>query len=136
MSEEEDGLRRLAREAMQSGKLPDRRPDRLWGGHGNGKGNCYLCGKPLNMEDITFDLEYKRGADDMDPTCYSVHLRCFNAWDIEREQQLRGRHVNQRHIFSDRNRASLPERGEGGTIPASESAIHSGNGSVQPKDPG
>jgi|SRR5581483_2246867 len=135
MSEEENGLRHLAREAMQSGKLPGRRPDRLWGGHGNGKDNCYLCGKPLNMEDITFDLEYKRGAEDTDPTCYSVHLRCFNAWDIEREQQLRGERVNQRHI-SDHNRTSLPSQGEVGTISASESATHFGTGSAQPKDPG
>ena len=78
-------LHRNAREALRAGKLPNRRPDRMWGGHGNGADACTLCGKVLGPEDVSLDLEY---GDPADPPLltYSVHLQCFSAWDDERRR--------------------------------------------------
>lgn len=119
MSEEETGLRVKALEAIRTGKLPDRPPDRTWGGHGNGKDICRICGNPLNKEDITFDLEYDGEATDGHPACYSVHLRCFNAWDLESQQRKKAR-ASHRPSPPDHNRASLPAASEVGTMPANE----------------
>jgi hypothetical protein len=135
MSEQKDETRCKAFGAMPIGKLPDRRPDRTWGGHGNGKDSCQICGKPLNAEDITFDLEYDGEAGDAHPACYSVHLQCFNAWDIEREQST-GACANQRPTRQNQSRISLLDGGEGGSMKASESDILPGIGSFQHKDPG
>jgi hypothetical protein len=76
-----DELRRNAKE----GRLPDRRPDRMWGGHGNGSEACTLCGKVLRPDEVSLDLEYGDPVDESVLT-YSVHLHCFSAWDDERRR--------------------------------------------------
>lgn len=86
---EDKRLQRKCREALRLGKIPDRSPDRLWGGHGNGSDTCQICGNLLMKEDIAFDLEYEAASDPSRPVCYSVHLRCFNAWDLERQKAQR-----------------------------------------------
>jgi hypothetical protein len=135
MSEKETGLVHTALEAMRTGRLPDRGPDRIWGGHGSGKDNCQICGKLLNTEEITFDLEYAAAAEGAPPICYSVHLRCFNVWDIEREQS-KARCATQCKPSPDQSRASLPDGDEVGTMVGSEGDILPGTRSFQPKDPG
>lgn len=135
MSEEETELRVKALEAMRTGRLPDRSPDRMWGGHGNDKDICHICSNSLNREDITFDLEYDGEAAGARPACYCVHLRCFNAWDLARQQMNKGC-ANQRAVHPDHSRASLPNAGDVGTMTGSERDALSGNWRGQPKDPG
>lgn len=81
-----DELRRSAREALRAGKLPNRRPDRMWGGHGNGEEACTLCGKVLGPEDVSLDLEYGDPLDRTAVLTHAVHLQCFSAWDDERRR--------------------------------------------------
>jgi hypothetical protein len=82
MSEE---LRRQALEALA--RLPNRRPDRMWGGQGSQvDGDCSICGKSLKREDIVLELEYALPADQVRSITYSVHLQCFSAWESERER--------------------------------------------------
>lgn len=103
-------------EPLQTGKVPDRRPDRLWGGRGNGKDYCQICGQRLETEDIAFDLEYRGEAGQT--ACYSVHLRCFNEWDLER--QARDRTRARHHETSPAKGPALPDATGTGTMPRSE----------------
>ena len=97
---DESTLRRRAREALQSGSLPARRPQRLWGGPGTGE-VCALCREPVSREETAFELEYvtATGAT-VNP---SLHFRCFAAWEFEREIALP-------------EREPLPGARDGGTI--------------------
>jgi hypothetical protein len=81
-----DELRRNAAEALRAGRLPNRRPERMWGGHGNGEEACTLCGKVLGLEDVSLDLEYGDPLDRTAVLTYAVHLQCFSAWDDERRR--------------------------------------------------
>jgi hypothetical protein len=86
---DESTLRQRAREAILMGRLPNRPPDRMWGGPGNCAA-CAICGESLARADVCFDLEF---ADD--PTVakvkqnYHLHVRCFAAWELERESTAR-----------------------------------------------
>lgn len=79
---DEQILRQQAREAVQKGKLPARRPDRVWGGPGVGE-MCPVCDKRITKADIEYQLEFARpGVDGIDK--YHVHIRCNAAWEFER----------------------------------------------------
>jgi hypothetical protein len=80
---DESKLREKAREAIQAGKLPDRRPERMWGGPGVGA-SCVICDKPVTREEAEFELEFAQ--DDGNPSArnYHIHVRCFAAWEFER----------------------------------------------------
>ena len=72
---------RKVHEAIKSGKLPDRRPTRMWGGQGSGA-SCPLCGETSKPWDVEVELEFTR--EDGETEMYCVHSRCFAAWDLER----------------------------------------------------
>ena len=75
-------LRQQAREAVQQGKLPARRPDRVWGGPGAGE-VCSVCDKRITRDDIEYQIEFSRAsADGVDK--YHLHIRCNAAWEFER----------------------------------------------------
>ena len=135
MTEEGNSMRGKALAAVHIGKLPDRPPDRVWGGHGNGTATCQLCGKPLNTEEITYELEYDEEPGDARPTCYSVHLQCFSAWDARRAQP-NGGCTNQHQANGNSNRACLPDAGHPGTMPGNEGDTHRGAGAFEHKDSG
>jgi hypothetical protein len=80
---DETTLRRKAREAVQSGKLPNRRPTHLWGGNGHGT-PCSICGVPVQRDEIGYELEFAADNHDADGQEYYVHMSCFRAWDLER----------------------------------------------------
>ena len=42
-------LREKVREVLQAEKLPNRRPDRTWGGPGVGA-DCAICGRPAIVQ--------------------------------------------------------------------------------------
>lgn len=76
--------RTRAREAIQAGALPNRRPDGMWGGPGAGD-DCAICREPVSHGEVEFELEFAR---DDDPRCldkYHLHMRCFAAWESERD---------------------------------------------------
>jgi len=57
----DDGtLRRRVREAIDTGKLPDRSPVGVWGGPGCGA-SCAICGERIGVDEIGFELEFSAG---------------------------------------------------------------------------
>ena len=76
-------LRRKAREVVQSETLPNRRPDRSWGGRGGGFA-CTVCRIPVTADEFEVELEFARPGD-LEPDTHHVHVRCFHAWQTERD---------------------------------------------------
>jgi hypothetical protein len=80
-------LREKARDAIQAGRLPARRPDGVWGGRGAGV-ECAICGDIVSPDTLGFDLEFgpamPAGLRDM----HHVHIRCFAAWEVECQNVL------------------------------------------------
>lgn len=81
LSDDRD-LREKAREAIQAGKLPDRRPDHVWGGPGTGA-QCTICGAPVGDDDVELEIEFIRDASPR-PSRHHVHVGCFSALELER----------------------------------------------------
>jgi len=75
-------LRQKAREAIRSGKLPRRQPDRTFGAPGSGE-SCALCGEPVAQDQMLIQIEYQRHATSR-LTSYHLHLGCHAAWEFER----------------------------------------------------
>ena len=78
-------LREQARAAVQSGKLPSRKPDRTWGVPGVGA-PCSVCEKPVTKEDMEFEIEFAHNGDDPGLDKFHVHIRCYAAWEFERNK--------------------------------------------------
>ena len=76
-------LREQARAVIQSGKLPSRTPDRTWGGPGVGA-TCSVCEKPVTKEEMEFEIQFARDGDNPGLDKYHVHIRCYAAWEFER----------------------------------------------------
>ena len=81
---DESTLREKAREVIQAGKLPDRRPDRTRGGLGAGS-DCIICNATLKPHEIEFEIEFVGNGNKAGLDKYHVHLRCFAAWELERD---------------------------------------------------
>jgi hypothetical protein len=80
-------LRARARAAIQSGKLPPRRPDRTWGGPGVGA-TCSICDLPVTKDDMEFEIQFARDGDNPGLDKFHVHVRCFAAWEFERRTAI------------------------------------------------
>ena len=80
-------LREKAREALRAGTMPNRRPDRSWGGRGMGA-DCTICSAPVTNDELEFELEFARCGDDPGQDTYHVHVPCFRAWEFERDTAL------------------------------------------------
>ena len=77
-------LRAKAREALESGKLPTRKPDRTLGGLGRG-GVCALCGTLLTPTGMEIEVEFGRMGTTTRLDTYLLHPRCFAAWESLRD---------------------------------------------------
>ena len=75
-------LRARARQAMKIGSLPEHRPERIWGGPGSGA-PCAVCGKDIGREEVEFELQFSSDAH-LGSGNYEVHVKCFEAWELER----------------------------------------------------
>jgi hypothetical protein len=84
----EDRFRQIARKAVQDGKLPSRPPDRTWGGPGVGA-PCTVCGVPVERDEMEFEIQFARDGDNPGLDKFHVHIRCFAAWEFERESRGR-----------------------------------------------
>jgi hypothetical protein len=78
-------LRSKAEEAIRTGKLPSRRPDRTWGGPGVGA-TCAVCGEPVKKDQLEFEVQFARDGDNPGLDKFHIHVRCFAAWELERRQ--------------------------------------------------
>jgi hypothetical protein len=81
---DEDTLREKARSVVQSGKLPRRRPDRTWGGPGV-DALCTICELPVRSTEMEFEIQFARDGDNPGLDKFHVHIRCFAAWEFERD---------------------------------------------------
>ena len=77
-------LRAKARELVRSGRLPGRRPERLWGGSGFAGVQCILCGNPVKHGEVAFELEFAPD-DGAGATNPHLHVVCFLALEPEFE---------------------------------------------------
>jgi hypothetical protein len=81
----EIALRRLARLVLESGKLPQRVPDRTWGGPGIGA-PCALCDEPITPDQTECEVQFAHAGVTPGLDGYHLHLRCFAVWELERTQ--------------------------------------------------
>ena len=72
-------------EAIRSGKLPSRSPERTWAGRGCGD-PCMVCDQRINADELEYELEFAPGADSKQPEGRHIHLGCFSAWETERQK--------------------------------------------------
>jgi hypothetical protein len=84
---DESLLRAQARAVVRGGKLPARCPDRAWGGPGVGA-PCTVCDVPITKEEMELEIEFVRDADNTWLDEFHVHMRCFAAWEFERDSAL------------------------------------------------
>jgi hypothetical protein len=77
-------LRDSARAAIQAGKLPNSNPDRIWGGRGVGT-VCAICSVPVTRDEMEFEIEFYQNGDTSTSVAHHVHVRCFAAWEFERD---------------------------------------------------
>jgi len=109
---EESKLRHKIRKAITARVLPERRPERMWGGSGTGA-ECALCGEPVTSEQTELELEFADSGSG--PASYTVHVHCFSVWEIERGRAsgspLPG--ANDHGTIMDRERERTPTRGPG-----------------------
>jgi hypothetical protein len=77
---DEVALRERARDALQNGRLPRRRPDRALGGPGSGE-PCFLCGVVLRRDGVELEAVFTQPT--ADAIRYHLHPRCLAAWELE-----------------------------------------------------
>ena len=82
---DETRLREQARAAIKNGKMPARAPDRTWGGPGVGA-ECSVCGRPVTKDELEFEIEFAHDGGTPGLDKFHVHLRCFAAWEFERNK--------------------------------------------------
>ena len=75
-------LREKVRRAMEAGSLPNRRPDRIWGGPSGGA-SCAVCGARVARDELDLELEFFRGGGDDGVDRHHVHIHCLAAWETE-----------------------------------------------------
>ena len=85
---DETVLRAKAREVIRTGKLPSRRPDRTWGGPGVGA-PCEVCGEAVTKDHLEFEVQFARDGDNPGLDKFHIHVRCFAAWEFERQRDGR-----------------------------------------------
>jgi hypothetical protein len=82
-TDDETLLRARAREVVQQGKLPARRPDRIWGGPGVGAA-CPVCDQPVRRYELELEIQFEHDGAEPGLNKFHVHIRCFAAWEFER----------------------------------------------------
>ena len=74
---------------LHEGRLPTRRPDRTYGGHGTGA-ICAICGLKTTKEEAELEIEFDRDGTNPGMDRHYLHPRCFAAWEFERTKTRDG----------------------------------------------
>ena len=85
---DDTALRGQVREAIEAGRIPARRPDRLWGGRVSGS-RCAVCGAPMQAGEVVLEVQFD-GDGAAGAVTRDVHIRCFVALED---------HLNSRDAF-------------------------------------
>lgn len=80
---DENELRRMARERLQQGKLPDHGRYRVSAEPGRGE-SCDLCDLPISQGEVLYRVEL---LDEVNPTCCRFHSTCHAVWQLERHER-------------------------------------------------
>lgn len=83
MAKDDRFLQEKAREALRTGKFPNRAPDQLWGGPGTGA-ECAVCGRTTTHAEVEVEIEFSR-PQPVGSTSYLLHLRCYSILELERQ---------------------------------------------------
>ena len=68
------------------GKLPSRRPDRMWGGMGTGA-RCGICGALVGPRETELEIEFDLTDGDVRTVVvHRAHPACFTVWESELQQ--------------------------------------------------
>jgi hypothetical protein len=59
--------------------------DRTWGGPGVGA-ECSVCGQPITKAALEFEIQFARDGDNPGLDNFHVHIRCYAAWEFERNK--------------------------------------------------
>lgn len=70
----------LAREAVESGRLPTRPPDRKSDAPRNGT-SCTICAQALSPQELGYELEFAQAG--REPATHFLHIPCFVAWESQ-----------------------------------------------------
>ena len=89
---DEAALREMARRVVQAGTLPNRRPDGAWGGFGDGA-QCTVCSTPVKQDELELEIEFAPNGESSARHAYHLHVRCFAAWEFERDHCARSPHA-------------------------------------------
>lgn len=81
---DEGALKTKARQAVQSGKLPNRRPICMWGGNGLGA-SCPICDSAVQPDEVEYEVRFDEIDGSAAPHGYHIHVRCYAAWELERQ---------------------------------------------------
>jgi len=81
---EEAALREKAREIVEQRKLPNRPPDRMWGGKGLGDSRCVVCNLTVSRDEVELEIEFDQVGSTPRVVNHHVHVRCFSAWELVR----------------------------------------------------
>ena len=81
---DETYLRSKARRLIEDGKVPNRRPQRMWGGAGLGE-LCVLCEGTVKQNEVALEVEFLQ-ADGAGPISHHFHLSCYSVMDFELRQ--------------------------------------------------
>jgi hypothetical protein len=79
---DERALCEKIRTLIETGSLPNRKADAMWGGPGSG-GICPVCGEVVTAADVEMELEFSGHAGGPVDR-YHLHSRCFAGWEFER----------------------------------------------------
>jgi hypothetical protein len=82
---DESPLAVKARDAIQSGRLPARTPNRTFGGPGSDV-TCTICGEPVTRTQMEIEIEFNRHGTTPGLDRYHLHTKCFSAWESERKK--------------------------------------------------
>jgi hypothetical protein len=78
MTDDDGTLRDRAREAIRAGSLPNRLPDKVWGGPATAVA-CTVCGEPLG-DGVEYELVFTDDDHRAEHSC-CVHPPCLQAFE-------------------------------------------------------
>lgn len=78
-NESRDAPHQKARDVVQAVKLPNREPERIWGGPSLG-GDCVLCGLPIRRGQLELEIEFDGNTGNPETERYRVHFCCLAVW--------------------------------------------------------